>query len=57
MQNHREVIEKKRENKRESRGDFVELRENREYGEFSWRLGELEPVLADLQFLDAGVQG
>jgi hypothetical protein len=43
-------------------GKFVKLRENREYGEFSWRAsrpyrGELEPVLADLQFLDAGVQG
>ena len=30
----------------------MESGENREYGEFSWRLGALEPVLSDLQFID-----
>jgi hypothetical protein len=36
-QSHREAIEKNGEGKMRSRKDLVELRENREYGEFSWR--------------------
>jgi len=36
-QSRREVIEKNGEGKQQSREDFVELRENREYGELSWR--------------------
>jgi len=36
-QSHREAAENNGEGKKRSREDLVELRENREYGEFSWR--------------------
>jgi hypothetical protein len=36
-QSHREAIENNGESKMRSRKDLVELMENREYGEFSWR--------------------